>query len=592
MSKLGSFKVPSLIKKRRIDHGLPTFSWNSLRNVEEIGSGSHGSIHRAIYDKETVVVKKLKGESSIAKDRFLKEAKLLFEMKHESIPGFLGFTENPYSLMMEYVMFDFQPFGIEKSVTNIGEFYHFIDHEFDFKSFADVLVICIRDVVNALDYLHNYSIAHRDLKPENVLVSNQHYCQKDKDTFARIYANCPIVCKVTDFGFSRSLNTQTQSILQSRTEDVCRGTPVYMAPEIHNNTLKNANLEDLKRTDIWSLGILAYAAINPNLINPYHKEAEDLGRPLTMDTMKLFTQIQQLPTHDLKYESIRVTEWWQLEEIFQMCAKFEPSFRPSTSEILQVFNFQNLEDSLTIKSLNVSQSTALEKKDNEFATIMQLSENTEIQAEFDTNADLNIVENDGTNACVFFALHVCDIFMQNVKNELCLSWDDLVGIGEETISTLPLKINAFRDMTETYDPVDAKAILTSNNLLAANYELSEECVSDNGVFTGLGRKELFDALSKQDPTEQGNRVGLYTCSPYTFLVGTNNSSYFLMDTHPIGEDLGGNGNGILVVTSDLSDKSCKLLIQWLLKRLKSSGVSGDSAQSFAWVTEVHGIQGM
>ena len=365
-----------------------------------------------------------------------------------------------------------------------------------------------------------------------------------------------------------------------------------MAPEIHNSTLKNANLEDLKITDIWSLGMLAYAAINPNLINPYHKEAEDLGRPLTMDTMKLFTQIQQLPTHDLKYESIRVTEWWQLEEIFQMCAKFEPSFRPSTSEILQVFNFQNLEDSLTIKSLNVSQSTALEKKDNEFATIMQLSENAEIQAEFDTNADLNIVENDGTNACVFFALHVCDIFMQNVKNELCLSWEDLVGIGEETISTLPLKINAFRDMTETYDPIDAKAILTSNNLLAANYELSEECVSDNGVFTGLGRKELFDALSKQDPTEQGNRVGLYTCSPYTFLVGTNNSSYFLMDTHPIGEDLGGNGNGILVVTSDLSEKSCKLLIQWLLKRLKSSGVSGDSAQSFAWITEVHGIQGM
>ena len=106
--------------------------------------------------------------------------------------------------------------------------------------------------------------------------------------------------------------------------------------------------------------------------------------------------------------------------------------------------------------------------------------------------------------------------MQNVKNELCLSWEDLVGIGEETISTLPLKINAFRDMTETYDPIDAKAILTSNNLLAANYELSEECVSDNGVFTGLGRKELFDASSKKDPTEQGNRVGLYTCSPYTF----------------------------------------------------------------------------
>ncbi len=86
---LGSFKVPSLIKKWRVDHGLPAFNWSSLKNVQEIGSGSYGSIHHAIYDEKTVVIKKLKGESSITKDRFLKEAKLLSEMKHASIPEFL-----------------------------------------------------------------------------------------------------------------------------------------------------------------------------------------------------------------------------------------------------------------------------------------------------------------------------------------------------------------------------------------------------------------------------------------------------------------------------------------------------------------------
>jgi hypothetical protein len=43
--------------------------------------------------------------------------------------------------MMEYVITYFQPFGIEKSVTNIGEFYHFIDDKFDFQSFADVLIL-------------------------------------------------------------------------------------------------------------------------------------------------------------------------------------------------------------------------------------------------------------------------------------------------------------------------------------------------------------------------------------------------------------------------------------------------------------------
>ena len=58
--------------------------------------------------------------------------------------------------------------------------------------------------------------------------------------------------------------------------------------------------------------------------------------------------------------------------------------------------------------------------------------------------------------------------------------------------------------------------------------------------------------------EQANCVDLYTCSLYTFLVGTNRSSFFLIDTLPISEELSGNGNGILVATSDTSERSCNL----------------------------------
>ena len=112
------------------------------------------------------------------------------------------------------------------------------------------------------------------------------------------------------------------------------------------------------------------------------------------------------------------------------------------------------------------------------------------------------------------------------------------------------------------------------------------------MFTELGRRELYDALNKQDSAEQVNQVGLYICSPYTFLVGTNSGSFFLIDTHPIREDLGGNGNGILVATSDTSEMSCKLLIQWILKSLKSSGVIASNAQSLAWLTEIYDLQGM
>ena len=239
-----------------------------------------------------------------------------------------------------------------------------------------------------------------------------------------------------------------------------------------------------------------------------------------MEAMKMFMQGQQLPTHDTKYEALRVTEWWQIEEIFEMCTKFEPSCRPKISEILQFSNLQlDPSQSLIIKCLNVSQSTAVEKKDCEVALRIHAASHN---IGGDLSEDQNIVENDATNACVFLALRVCDIFLQNVREDRSLTWDDVVGIAEETITTFPVKINALRDVAETYDVSNAKDILTSDSLLNVDYELSEECISGDGVFTELGRKELFTALlSKKNSAEQANRVGLYTCSPYTFLVGTN-----------------------------------------------------------------------
>ena len=74
--------------------------------------------------------------------------------------------------------------------------------------------------MKGLHYLHGMKIAHINLKPSNILVSNQHYCNKDEVSFTREYEHCPIVCKVAYFGLSRSLDTQNQSILQSCTNDI------------------------------------------------------------------------------------------------------------------------------------------------------------------------------------------------------------------------------------------------------------------------------------------------------------------------------------------------------------------------------------
>ena len=50
------------------------------------------------------------------------------------------------------------------------------------------------------------------------------------------------------------------------------------------------------------------------------------------------------------------------------------------------------------------------------------------------------------------------------------------------------------------------------------------------------RTELIEALTSKESEDVKSRVGLYTCCPYTFLVGIHDNSYFLIDTHPVAED--------------------------------------------------------
>jgi serine/threonine protein kinase len=252
-------------------------------------------------------------------------------------------------------------------------------------------------------------IAHRDLKPNNVLVSNQHYCLKS--SFVSEYERNPIVCKIADFGLSRSLKMQTRSIIQSRTNEICRGTRDYMAPEIITGKLQKASITDLKKTDIWSLGVLSFAVINPNLNTPYRKVIDELGVDFGLDAMKEIMVNQNLPVYDNKYESIRVVEWWQAEELFSRCCTFNPDLRPSVEELVPVVNINDPEASLDITSLGLSQNSALEMAND---MILQQPLMTTPTGYLD---DETRPENDGTNACTFLALAICDSLFETLQGK-------------------------------------------------------------------------------------------------------------------------------------------------------------------------------
>jgi len=86
----------------------------------------------------------------------------------------------------------------------------------------------VRQILEAVQYMHSNGIAHRDLKPENLLCSG-----KDND-----------IIKVTDFGLSKDFGADSL-----RTS--C-GTPDYVAPEV----LKGMAYDN--SVDIWSIGVITY----------------------------------------------------------------------------------------------------------------------------------------------------------------------------------------------------------------------------------------------------------------------------------------------------------------------------------------------
>jgi len=103
------------------------------------------------------------------------------------------------------------------------------------KSFTEELAShCTKQMLLAINYLHQNRIMHRDLKPENWLLAT-----KEPVTEAPL--------KLIDFGISKRFTPGVKAKTQA-------GTPNYVAPEV----LAGAYDE---KCDIWSLGIIMYVML-------------------------------------------------------------------------------------------------------------------------------------------------------------------------------------------------------------------------------------------------------------------------------------------------------------------------------------------
>ncbi|XP_054279412.1 calcium/calmodulin-dependent protein kinase type 1-like isoform X2 [Macrosteles quadrilineatus] len=198
-------KTPSVEDKYILKEMLGTGAFSEVRLAE---SREHPG---QMFAVKIIDKKALKGKE----DSLENEIKVLRRLTHPNIVQLLETFEDKHKVYL-----------IMELVTG-GELFDRIVEKGSYteKDASDL----IRQVLEAVDYMHEQGVVHRDLKPENLL-----YYSPDEDSKIMI----------SDFGLSKM---EDSGIMAT----AC-GTPGYVAPEVL------AQKPYGKAVDVWSIGVISY----------------------------------------------------------------------------------------------------------------------------------------------------------------------------------------------------------------------------------------------------------------------------------------------------------------------------------------------
>ncbi|ROL43532.1 Calcium/calmodulin-dependent protein kinase type 1G [Anabarilius grahami] len=197
---------------------------------EVLGSGSFSEVY-LVRERKTGNFYALKcvKKKQLHHSNLENEIKVLKRIKHDNVVGLEDFyeTRTHYYLVMELV--------------SGGELFdRILDRGVYTEKDASRV---IKQVLEAVSYLHQNSIVHRDLKPENLL----YYSPEE---------NAKIM--ISDFGLSKMADHGVMST-------AC-GTPGYVAPEVL------AQKPYSKAVDCWSIGVITYILLSG--YPPFYEENE------------------------------------------------------------------------------------------------------------------------------------------------------------------------------------------------------------------------------------------------------------------------------------------------------------------------------
>ncbi len=199
-----------------------------------LGEGSFSKVYLAKW-RETFVVAKVIDHQfyKIKKDIVMREIDIMSKIHHPNIVQFLGYIDDPFTIILEYI-----PSGdLNSNIKKLNK-----------KQKLSIM----RDILKGLAYIHNRrpnNLIHRDIKPTNILLTNSKVAKIADFGLSKFYN----LNKINSFENVSDLDTdKSKQPLLINDNTIPVGTERYMAPEVKNNSTYD------NKIDIYSCGILFY----------------------------------------------------------------------------------------------------------------------------------------------------------------------------------------------------------------------------------------------------------------------------------------------------------------------------------------------
>ncbi|OUD14173.1 serine/threonine protein kinase [Thioflexithrix psekupsensis] len=238
-----------------------------------LGSSAYSLVYRASeYESHTAVIIKCFAPS--IRGAYLREMAAAFGISHPGITRCIDtfhLTDGRACMVYEYV--------------KAGTLRDYLRQHVKLE--LNIVISCLRQLLQALDYLHHLQLIHCDIKPENVLLDQTEEIEKTRFILSDLGAACPL----------REAHEGQHTV----------GSPAYCAPErLYEKFSFNS--------DLYSLGVMGFELVMGQ--RPFEGSATELAR----------AHLKQVP-------DLSGIEYAPLRDFLAQLLQKDPRLRPSNAQV-------------------------------------------------------------------------------------------------------------------------------------------------------------------------------------------------------------------------------------------------------------------